>query len=43
MHDAAVSLAAAAADDLAEDLRTLGQLESGCVSCHTNFRKRLTN
>ncbi len=44
VHDAAVGLAAAAAaEDMVELLRVLGQLESGCMSCHTNFRERLTN
>ncbi len=43
VHDAAVGLAAAAAgNDIADVLPALGDLESGCVSCHTGFRAQLT-
>jgi cytochrome c556 len=42
VHDAAVSLAtAAAAGELVVVLAALGELESGCLSCHTTFRARL--
>jgi cytochrome c556 len=44
VHDAAVNLAAAAAaNDLADVLPALGELESGCVSCHSSFRARLNS
>jgi cytochrome c556 len=42
VHDAAVGLAtAAAANDVADVLPALGELESGCVACHSTFRARL--
>jgi len=42
VHDAAVGLAtAAAANDVAGLLPALGELESGCVACHSTFRARL--
>ncbi len=42
VHNAAVDLAtAASADDVAEVLPALGELESGCVACHSTFRARL--
>jgi len=42
VHDAAVNVAAAAAANaMADVLPALGELESGCVSCHSGFRARL--
>ena len=42
VHNAAVALAAAAAaNDMANVLSALGELESGCVGCHSTFRARL--
>jgi cytochrome c556 len=42
VHNAAVALAAAAAaNDMANVLSPLGELESGCVGCHSTFRDRL--
>lgn len=42
VHDAAVRLSeAAATKDLDATVRELGAVQTGCVSCHTQFRDRL--